>query len=318
MNVNDHNFLLIAITNSLLLCFTMDMDVDSDVDPRIACMSYRELQAKCKELGIPAKGRTEELQQVLNDYFKDPVETLKRAAKEGTKKKNGRIDWKKSAAREILLEDLEPPKGWLYGVDNLDAKLVYDYYKHRHEEIFELVPFAQFKTRYHEAIKIASKRRSRSAEEEAMLNHDRGLHPRQTHNHRGEPVFDMDVMAKAQLSEDIQNNLHKRLTPMELWQSREVYSKYQLKIFRHRIYQYTKRVKFLNWLEKQRNEKRDEFAAKRRPKEFTFVRSPATHKADTAAVAKSLQNRAGKIRAANGHRKRCRSENSSGSKKQAR
>jgi hypothetical protein len=294
------------------------MDMDVDVDPRIACMSYRELQAKCKELGIPAKGRTEVLRQALDDYFKDPVETLKRVAKEGTKKKNGRIDWKKSAAREILLEDLEPPKGWLYGVDNLDAKHVYDYYKVKYKEIFELVPFAQFKTRYHEAIKIAAKRRARSAEEEAMLNHDRGLHPRQTHNHRGEPVFDMDVEAKAQLSEDVQNNLHNRLTPMELWKSREVYSKYQLKIFRHRIYQYKKRVKFLNWLEKQRNEKRDEFAAKRRPKEFTFVRRPATHKADTAAVAKILQNRDGKIRAANGHRKRCRSEKSSGSKKQAR
>jgi hypothetical protein len=280
-------------------------DMDTDVDPRISAMSYRELQAKCKELGLPARGKTEVLQKNLDDYLINPRETLKRVMKEATKKnKNGFIDWKKSAARELLLEDLEPPKGWLYGVDTLDAKYVYDYYKAGHEEIFEEVPFSQFETRYNEAIKNASKRRARSTEEDAMLEHDRRLHPRQTHNHRGEPVFDMDEEAKAQLGEDIKNKLHKRMTPTELWQSREMYLKYKANIFKHRIYQYEKRVKFLNWLEKQRTERRDDFVAKRTPKEVTFARAP---------IAGKVAQEEGK-----GQRKRSRSEKSTKSRSKKR
>jgi hypothetical protein len=41
-------------------------------------------------------------------------------------------------AREILLEDLEPPNGWLYGKDNLEAKDVYEYYKARHGDTFAI------------------------------------------------------------------------------------------------------------------------------------------------------------------------------------
>lgn len=287
----------------------MDMDIDIDIDPRISSMSYRELQAKCKELGLPGRGKTEMLRRTLDDYLKDPRETLNRVAKEATKKKkNGWIDWKNSAAKEILLEDLEPPKGWLYGVDNLDATNVYEYYKAKHKEIFEEVPFAQFETRYKEAIQKAAKRKDRSAEEEDMLKHDRRLHPRQTHNHRGEPVFDMDKAAKAQLKDDIHNKLHEQLSPMELWQSREVYSKYKLNKFRQRIYQYQRKVKFINWLERQRNEKRDDFAAARNPKEFTFDRNPI------ALNVEATKN--SKIREANGQHKRSRQQ-SSGSRKRS-
>ena len=89
------------------------MDVDDEIDPRIATLSYRQLQSHCKHLGLPAKGKTEVLRKLLNAYLKDPHETLKKAARDAAKSKNGCFDWKKSAAREILLEDLEPPKGWL-------------------------------------------------------------------------------------------------------------------------------------------------------------------------------------------------------------
>jgi hypothetical protein len=218
----------------------MDDSTDATMlDPRIAAMTFRDLQAKCKEYGIPAKGTAEVLRRNLNDYKNNPRETLKRLAREKMKAK-GFIDWKKSAAREILLADLEPPKGWLYGLDNLAAQDVYDYYIARYEEegFFQEVPFSQFEKRYDEAIKTAAKRRARSAEEEEMLKHDRLLHPRQTHNNRGEPVFDLDQEAKAHLSDDIKNNLHKQMKPEDLWLSREVYQKYRLNKFRQRIYQY--------------------------------------------------------------------------------
>jgi len=257
----------------------MDMDIDIDVDPRISALSYRDLQAKCKELGLSAKGKTDVLRKNLNDYLNDPKETLKRLAKEQRNRKNGGlVDWKKHPAKEILLEDLEP-HGWLYGSEILDAVVVYEYYLARHKEIFDEIPFKQFQDRYNEAIQKAAKRRARSAEEEKMLKHDRCLHPRQTHNDRGEPVFDMDEEAKKQLIEDVNNSLHKKMEPKELWQSREMYRKYKLNKFRQRIYQYERRAKFLNWLEKQRNKQRDEFVASREPKEVTFERVPVAGKA---------------------------------------
>ena len=245
---------------------------------------------------MPARGTGDVLRKNLNDYLNNPKETLKRVARESGKQKNGEIDWKQSAAREILLNDLEPPKGWLYGLDNLPAEDAYTYYKARYEDIFELVPFKQFQRNYNKAIQKAAKRRARSAQEEGWLKEDRKLHPRKTHNNRGEPVFDMDVEAKKQLTDDIKNKRHKIMEPQELWQSREVYQKYTLHKFRQRIYQYEKLSKFVNWLEKERNEKRNEFAAKMEPQEVNFARVPKVAKA-----------RGPEIRAGKGPSKRSRS-----------
>ena len=233
--------------------------------------TYRELQKACKDAGLPATGKTEVLRKNLEDYAIDPEGTLQRLrpAKKKTTK-NAWIDWRNHAAREIFLEDLEPG-GWLYGLDE-DAKVVYDTYKSRQKE-FSDVPFDQFEVRYQDALKQAAKRRARAAEEEQFLKHDRLLHPRQTHNHRGEPVFDMDIEAKEQLRYDIKIKLHKRMSPMEIWELREVYTKYKLDKFRPRIYQEIRRIKFLNWLEKKRTEKRKAFAAKDAPKKVRFVRN---------------------------------------------
>jgi SAP domain len=247
------------------------MDIDTDIDPRISALSYRELQAKCKEHALPATGKKTVLQKNLQDYLDNPRETLKRLAKDALKKKNGFVDWKNHAAKEIFIEDLEPG-GWLHGVDDFEAEEVYNYYKATYQDIFDQVPFKQFETKYYEGIKKAAKRRDRSAQEEKWLEEDRKLYPRQTHNHRGEPVFDMDEAAKSQLKEDIENKLHKKMEPIELWQFREVYRKYKLHKFRRRIYQYERRVKFLNYLEKKQKEKRNEFEEKMNPKPVTFER----------------------------------------------
>jgi hypothetical protein len=65
------------IAHWLLLQLIITMDMDIDVDPRISALSYRELQAKCKELGLSARGKTDVLRKNLNDYLNDPKETLK-------------------------------------------------------------------------------------------------------------------------------------------------------------------------------------------------------------------------------------------------
>ena len=242
------------------------------IDP--SSMSYQELQKACKDAGLPAKGNTAVLRTNLEDYVKDPEGTKARL---GVKKKTreGWVDWKNHPARDILMEDLLPD-AWLYGQDTEDAKDVYKIYQRRQKE-FKDVPFDKFAARYKDSLQQAKKWKDRAAKEQDFLNHDRLLHPRQSHNHRGEPVFDMDTTAKKQLSRDIKNKLHKQMTPMELWEGREVYRKYKLSKFRPRIYQEIRRLKFINYLEYKRTEKRKEFAAKKAAKKaakvVTFIRN---------------------------------------------
>jgi hypothetical protein len=242
-----------------------DGEDDSMEDLDLASLGYRELQKACKKRGLPATGKAEVLVQQLQSFFADPTAAREEFASAKKKKKQqdnsgkGWINWRKSAAREILLEDLEP-NGWLYGQEDLDVKIIFDIYKHTMDE-FNDVPFDQFQARYNDSISKAAVRRARAAEEEAWLEHDRRLHPRKSHNQRGEPVFDLDQEAKKQLQEDIKNKLHKTMTPMELQSSRAIYMKYKPEKFRFRIYQEIRRVKFLNYLEKQRTKKRRQFAA---------------------------------------------------------
>jgi hypothetical protein len=273
------------------------MEIDDDIDPRVAALSYRELQAKCTELGLPARGKGDVLRKQLNDFLNNPRETLKRLARDSAKKNNGDIDWKNSAAREILLEDLEPPRGWLYGVDDMAAEDAYKHYKETYQDIFDHVPFKQFERRYKEAIQNAAKRRMRSAQEEEWLKHDRKLYPRQSHNHRGEPVFDMDEAAKQQLKKDIENKLHRKMEPIALWEKRAVYQKYKPEKFRQRIYQYEKRVKFFNYLDHKRKRRRNEYNEVMTPKEVTFERVPK----------KAVKTAASRVRVGKGPYKRSRS-----------
>ena len=265
-----------------------DVNMEDALDPStIREMDFRELQQACKARGLTAVGKTEVLRQRLQDYLLDPEEAVKqhgtKKAKEKQeketnqeptekkKKKKKKFNWVKSAAREIMLEDLEP-NGWLYGQDDLDTKVVFDTYKNQQEE-FKDISYSSFKKYFEEATEKAAKRRARSAQEEEWMQHDRTIHPRKTHNHRGEPVFDMDETAKSRLRRDVEKGYHKRLTPTELWHMRSVYRKYNLEIFRHRVYQEIRRDKFLNWLEWKRTEKRRKFAKDNGHEVFTFVRN---------------------------------------------
>ena len=67
---------------------------------------------------------------------------------------------------------------------------------------FKEVIWSQFEVRLKAHRQQASGRLRQTIEEEQDLaREDRQLHPRQSHNHRGEPVFDLSP-AKALLSED--------------------------------------------------------------------------------------------------------------------
>ena len=91
----------------------------------------------------------------------------------------------------------------------------------------------------------------RAAHESECLAHDRRLFPRQTENHRGEPVFDLSA-AKLLLRADVEEGKHNQLTPSQLQASRLEYHPFNAKKFKHHIYQEVRRQKFINYLNQRR------------------------------------------------------------------
>lgn len=82
--------------------------------------------------------------------------------------------------------------------------------------------------------------------------HDRSLFPIPTHNHRGEPRW-QGSEAERLLKEDIKNGIHLTMSPMEFYDSREVYSTdYSEDVIRHHIYQEIKLIKYCKY----RNDKK--------------------------------------------------------------
>ena len=163
------------------------------------------------------------------------------------------IDWRTSQAKEIILEDLE--EGILSLDENeVSAEDAWEVYRHLPEFVAPGVVFSQFKERLKDHRKQVMKRRNQSEREIQALAHDRQLYPRQTHNHRGEPVFDLSI-AKQFLKEDVRNNKHTTMTPSELQKTRPEYMTFKPNKFKHRIYQEVRRQKFIFYLELKRAKK---------------------------------------------------------------
>ena len=168
-------------------------------------------------------------------------------------RREGFVNWRVSAAREILMEDLERG-GWLFD-DHPPAEIVLAIYKHNNPLEFKDVQYEQFCARYKYACKNANKKRTKSMEEQEWYHRDRKIHPRQLHNHRGEAVFDMHV-AKKMLQQDIKKGKHKIMSPSELWESRNEYMQFTLNKFRQRIYQEIRLQKYINYREWKQTQKR--------------------------------------------------------------
>ena len=154
------------------------------------------------------------------------------------------IKWRTSPARATIMEDLEQG-GILHKRDNISAEEAWYFYKTLPQ--FKEVVWSQFEARLKAHRQQASGRLHQSIEEEQDLARDRQLHPRQSHNHRGEPVFDLSP-AKALLREDIQNKVHERMTPSELQASRDEHKPFKPKKFSDRINQEVRRSKHIYYL----------------------------------------------------------------------
>jgi hypothetical protein len=161
-----------------------------------------------------------------------------------------KIKWATSTAKYIVWSDLE--NGVLPVDENeISAEHAWEsLYKNLYE--FQDVPFTQFKERLKDHRKQIQILMNRSFNEEQALAHDRRLHPRQTHNQRGEIVFDM-TETKLILRHDVEQKLHEGKTPSEFQASRDAYRPFHPKKFKERIYQEVRYQKFLNYLQMKRD-----------------------------------------------------------------
>ena len=128
----------------------------------------------------------------------------------------GWIDWAKSLAKQIILDDLDCG---VLPVDEseLSAEEAWELVYSQMAEFIrpETVVFSQFKERLRDHRKKHGEGVTRAALESEALDHDRRLFPRQTENNRGEPVFDLSA-AKLLLRADIAEGKHHRMTPSQL------------------------------------------------------------------------------------------------------
>ena len=178
--------------------------------------------------------------------------------------KPGWIDWRTSRARAILLEDLCPPDGILFGKDHISPETAWNFYKN--EEGFKnIVVFDQFKDRLQGHRRQVKGKYLLSRAEEEALKHDREIHPRQDRNQRGQVVFDLHP-AKITLREDVKEGKHENKTPAEFQMTREIYQQFDKKFFKHRLTQEIRRKKMIFHLEMKRQLQHQVVGHKRRPK----------------------------------------------------
>jgi hypothetical protein len=148
------------------------------------------------------------------------------------------------------MEDLRPGRP-LYLRNNIPAEDIFPWYKQL--PAFEKVVFSQFEARLKDHRIAAAKDVHRAMQEQQYFEHDRSLHPRQTHNEKGELVFDMHP-AKLLLRQDIENKLHLTTynTPGKLQASRLEYMLFKPQKFGGRIWQEIKLQKYLHYLKLKR------------------------------------------------------------------
>jgi hypothetical protein len=156
------------------------------------------------------------------------------------------IDWAKSEARGIILDDLL--EGTLPLTEaELSTEAAWEIYRQYPEFVKAGVVIEQFKDRLKDHRPQITDKKRQSTFEQTAFEYDMQLHPRKTHNERGEPVFDLHP-AKPLLQEDVRMKLHKQMLPSDLRATRPEYQAFKPNIFRQHIYQEVRRQKVVFYL----------------------------------------------------------------------
>lgn len=150
--------------------------------------------------------------------------------------------WRDSKAKQMLLDDLRNGRVPLQKGDGMTDKEVF---ASRIDLYNQFGGYKNFPSRLKRAREMITIKKDRSASDAAAFAHDRTLFPEKTVNHSGQPIWRDSCVAKGLLTKDIEDGKHKTLTKKELWLSRnEYFEVYSLEVFRGKVYQTEKTLKF--------------------------------------------------------------------------
>ena len=170
----------------------------------------------------------------LRDYLKKGSKKAATGTKASKKKpsNSGWIEWRKSDARVIMLQDAE--EGFLVGKEYTEtfSKQAFQVYKKMDE--FVKVVFSQFDARLKDYLKNGKAAAARSARDDKAMQAFRMHHPKRLFNRHGQRVFYTSA-AKQLLHQDIEEERQHILTPQELHESHPEYKKFDLDTFRRAI-----------------------------------------------------------------------------------
>lgn len=150
--------------------------------------------------------------------------------------------WKDSLARRLLEEDLTT------GTIPLSSEQMgpREVYIQRHE--FSEFPYENFQANLRSLRKSVQEKKNSSSFDSAALLHDRQIYPKKQERWEGS-------LAEMLLKQDINDNKHLLMKPMQLYNSRpEYHSKLQLTVFRKHIEQEVRRRKFIAYLQKKESD----------------------------------------------------------------
>jgi len=148
------------------------------------------------------------------------------------------------------LSTLQPRKCSVWASGLLDPQTAY----WQHPE-FAKYEYKQFRDRLNDyRKKIREKKKTASFEAEALAR-DRLMHPKPTHDSRGEPRWEGSE-AERLLKIDVAGGKHKDMEPKDLRETSGEYKKFSLTVFRKHIYQAIETRKFHAWLETKRGKKK--------------------------------------------------------------
>ena len=184
---------------------------------------------------IPAHWTPKLAQQLHPEYlemhglFSSRLRGMREAIAKGTDEKTKKQQrWDDNhPVRQKLMDDVRQSKI----PDDMDARAAW-----KLREEYESIPFDLWKDCLKGMRAIVKKKREAAADDEAALRRDRLVYPKSTINLMDKPEWDGSE-AQICLEHDLDDDLHKEMSPQELWQSRLQYQEFELDVFRGHIYQ---------------------------------------------------------------------------------
>ena len=175
-------------------------------------------------------------------------------------RREGWIDWRSCEAREVLLQDLSD--GTLpLDEETMSTQEAWEYYSQTFE--FRNVVFSQFEEQLAEHREQIDLKATHIDKQMKALVRDRELHPKKTHNQRGERVFYLSP-AYPLLVQDVEDKKHISMTKVQLFHSRTEYcTEWKWEIFERRLRQEVMRQKFVHDCNMKRDKKEEAKAKKK-------------------------------------------------------